>query len=131
MEYTYTKLREKLRNSTNKVSPVVLWKSESENYPNIYLLVQSLFVLPYSSVPVERIFSNLKDIKTPKRNRLTLDNLEACLMGYQHSKSEIFSISEEMKENYKKKKVLVSKVIKEEKKNINKVLIEKGIWLVH
>jgi len=54
MEYTYTKLREKLRNSTNKVSPVVLWKSESENYPNIYLLVQSLFVLPYSSVPVER-----------------------------------------------------------------------------
>jgi len=52
-------------------------------------------------------------------------------MGYQHSKSEIFSISEEMKENYKKKKVLVSKVIKEEKKNISKVLIEKGIWLVH
>ena len=88
-------------------------------------------MLPYSSVPVERIFSNLKDIKTPKRNRLTLDNLEACLMGYQHSKSEIFSISEEMKENYKKKKVLVSKVIKEEKKNISKVVIEKGIWLVH
>ena len=54
VEYTYRKIREKLRNSTSKISPIVLWENESGTYPNIHLLIQSLFVLPYSSVPVER-----------------------------------------------------------------------------
>jgi len=96
MEYTYTKIKDRLRASTTKISPLTVWKNESLTYPNMYLLVKALFVLPYSSVPVERVFSNMKDIKNTKRNRLTLDNIEACLLGYQASKSKSFVINEDM-----------------------------------
>ena len=127
VEYTYTKIREKLRNSTSKISPIVLWENESGTYPNIHLLVQSLFVLPYSSVPVERIFSNLKDIKSPKRSKLTLDNSGACLLGYQMFKSEDFRITEAMVENYiEKKKVVTTKIIKEKSIESSQLSLEKG-----
>ena len=128
MEYTYTRLREKIRTSISKVSPVILWKSEAKNYPNMYLLVEALLVLPYSSVPVERVFSSMKDIKTPKRNRLGLDNLEACLLGYQASKSENLHISDPMIESYiNKKKVKNIKVVNENPKLSRQPSFEKGI----
>jgi len=110
MEYTFAKIREKLRNSIGRVSPLTLWKNEAQTYPNMNLLVEALLVLPYSSVPVERVFSSLKDIKTPKRNRLTVFNLEACLLGYQAFKSQSFNITEEMVQNYvHKKKLLIQR----------------------
>jgi len=56
MEYTFAKIRKKLRNSIGRVSPLTLWKNEAQTYPNMNLLVEALLVLPYSSVPVERAF---------------------------------------------------------------------------
>jgi len=40
----------------------------------------SLLNLPVSSISVERAFKAMKSIKTPKRNRLLSDNLEALLL---------------------------------------------------
>ena len=37
-------------------------------------------VFPFSSCSIERIFSQCTDIKTIKRNKLGISNLEACLM---------------------------------------------------
>ena len=61
MEYTYNKIRERLKTNVTKISPLALWKNESSTYPNMYLLARALFVLPYSSVSVERAFSVMKD----------------------------------------------------------------------
>jgi len=115
MEYTYTKIKDRLRASTTKLSPLTVWKNESLVYPNMCLLVKALYVLPYSSVPVERVFSNMKDIKNTKRNRLTLDNMEAYLLGHQASKLGSFDINEEMIDVYmKREKVIKNKIIKSE-----------------
>ena len=105
MEYSHGKIRETLRNSITKISPLTLWKRESLNYPNMYLVAQAVFVLPYSSISVERVFSTMKDIKNRKRNRLTIQNLEACLLDYQATRSESFSITVKMIENYLNPKV--------------------------
>jgi len=64
------------------VSPLKIWQSE------MVTIARAVTVLPYSSVEVERIFSAMKDIKNVKRNRLSLDNVEACLLGYQYFNSE-------------------------------------------
>lgn len=70
--------------------------------------------MPYSSIPVERTFSALKDIKNQKRNRLTCENVEALLLGYQHFHCEKVTVSIDILEEYlqlkdRKKKVLLSK----------------------
>ena len=70
------------------ISPLKIWQGEISNYPNIYLIAKAIAVLPYSSVQVERIFSAMKDIKNVKRNRLSIDNVEACLLGYQAFNNE-------------------------------------------
>ena len=111
MGYTYNKIKEKLRNSITKTSSLTIWKSQSELYPNVYTLVRALLVLLYTSVQVERVFSTMKNIVNIKRNRLTVENVEACLLGYQASKSESFCITDDMVNNYisNKKVVKVNK----------------------
>ena len=111
MGYTYNRIKERLRNTITKVSPLTIWKSESLSYPNMFLLARALFVLPYTSIPVERVFSTLKDIVNIKRNKLTIDNVEACLLGYQAFKTETFIITDEIIENY----TAVKKVVKKSK----------------
>ena len=99
MEYSYNKIKEKI-DKTDKASLLKVWKNESITYPNMYLVARAIFVLPYSSMAVERVFSALKDIKNKKRNRLTTENVEACLLGHQATRSEKFVITEAMIENY-------------------------------
>ena len=77
----------------------------------MFLLARALFVLPYTSIPVERVFSTLKDIVNIKRNKLTIDNVEAYLLGYQAFKTETFIITDEIIENY----TTVKKVVKKSK----------------
>jgi len=81
-------------------------------------LAKALLVLPSSTVPVERVFSQLKDYKNPKRSRLTTENLEASLLVYQEYQSFEFQLTEDMMERYrnlwtKKKKAENPKIIKE------------------
>lgn len=67
-----------------KISPLETWKNLEEDYPTLCTLARALMTLPCSTVAVERAFSSLKNIKNAKRNRLTIHNLEACLLTYQN-----------------------------------------------
>ncbi len=70
------------------------WKSFGNKYPVTFKLARAVQVLSYSSVPIERKFSQLTDIKTLKRNRLSVENLQACLFVKQEHHDE--QITEEM-----------------------------------
>jgi len=54
----------------------------------IYKLARAIQTLPYSSVNVERAFSIATDIKTIKRNNLSVESLQACLFIKQESNED-------------------------------------------
>ena len=116
LEYSYKKIQNKMTNGLQKISPIKIWQNLASSYPTIYLVARALLVLPYTSIPVERVFSALKDIKNQKRNRLSTENVEALLLGYQYFRSQKLEITVEMFDNYlemkeaksKKKKVLIT-----------------------
>lgn len=65
-------------------------------------LAKSILVLPYTSAPVERVFSQIEDFATPKKSRLTTENLEACLIVQQAQQFEgyDFEITSDMLSKY-------------------------------
>ena len=69
-----------LRSKIQNTNYLEAWRSQQSNYPLLYKLVRSLQALPYSIVNIERTFSDLVVIKTCKRNRLSVANIEACLL---------------------------------------------------
>ena len=81
-------------------NPIDIWSSMKTSYPLCSSLAYALFVLPHSTVSVERIFSSMKDIKTFKRNRLSRETLEACLLGYQSFKGNEMKIRMSMVKRY-------------------------------
>ena len=109
-----------------------VWHSLSEEFPTLSILARALCVLPTSTVNLERTFSKLKEVKSPKRNRLTVENLEACLLTQQYFGTNVIVIKPKLilemieseteedeggvEENGegKKKKVLVTKTKKED-----------------
>ena len=94
------------------------WRNLSCDFPLLAKLALSIAVLPHSSVPVERIFSQLKDFKTGKRNRLTAKNIESSLLIYQAYGEDTSSIlTKEMFENYKVKYKKEKSLEKEHKEN--------------
>ncbi len=50
-------------------------------FPNLAELMVNLLVLPHSSAAVERIFSQVKLIKTDLRNRLDTESINALLLS--------------------------------------------------
>ena len=83
-----------------RASILDIWSGIGEYYPLCYKLASALFVLPHSSVEVERVFSKVRDVKTFKRNRLSVESLEVCLLGYQAFKSEKLHITEGMLDRF-------------------------------
>ncbi len=77
-----------------------VWEKEKANYTLIFKLAKALQVLPYSTAGVERVFSALTDIKTIKRNRLDITNLQSCLLVKQHFRNKEVSISEDIISRY-------------------------------
>ena len=73
-----------------------VWRKNKLKFPLLYQLVRALMVTPYSSCSIERIFSKCKDVKTLKRNRLSTQNLESCLLIKQEYGESNFGFSEEM-----------------------------------
>ena len=55
------------------------WLSNTE-FPKTVCLVRCLHALSYSSASVERVFSKMLNTQTPHRNRLSVKNLESCLL---------------------------------------------------
>jgi len=91
----------KKQHETSNRTILESWEYLSAPYPNISKLAKSILVLPHSSVPVERIFSQMQDFKTEKRNRLTTENLETSLLVFQAFNEFDFEISPNMMEKYK------------------------------
>ena len=115
MEYNYKKIKAKYFNPIHDISYIDIWNHLKPVYPNMFELARGLLVIPYSSVSVERIFSSLKNIKIPTRSRLTTENLESCLLGYQHFGTEALQITEKMLDDYealKKENLQILKVLK-------------------
>ena len=81
---------------------VHFWTTMQSEYPILSKLALSVQTLPYSTACVERTFSVPRDIKKPKRNRLSSESLEACLL-IQHELEGINDLfmTPEMIENYK------------------------------
>lgn len=78
------------------------WNRLRDSYPLLWRLARAVAVFPYASVPVERIFSQLKEFKTKKRSRLTVKNLEACLLVYQaYGETTDSIVTPEMIQRYK------------------------------
>jgi len=75
----------------------------------IFKLARAAQTLPYSTASVERNFSQLLDVKTIKRNRLGVENTEACLLIKQEARDECINqssiINSNMIANYSKKVV--------------------------
>ena len=56
------------------------------HYPDIYKLARALQTIPYSTAAVERTFSDMKNVKSLKRNRLSCETLEALVFIRQEIK---------------------------------------------
>ena len=89
-----------LRRIQNLSSCLEGWSKESQ-FPLIFRLAKAIQVLPYSSVPVERHFSVATDIKTIKRNNLTVDSVQACLLSKQFFQADELYFNSEMQQKYR------------------------------
>ena len=97
------------------------WAKQEKDFPLISRLAKSLLTLPYTSAEVERLFSTFKVFKTSYRNRITAQNLEACLLSEQFFEFKDFEILPEMYEKYKTLWVSQKKKVINPKKQVNKV----------
>jgi len=75
----------------DEVSFLRQWQPFADRYPVTYKIARAVQILPYSTVPIERKFSQLTDIKTLKRNRLSIENLQTCLFVKQEFKDKNLS----------------------------------------
>ena len=101
-QYNFKKIKSSLG---FELSPIQIWKGLKKTYPTMYVLATALMTLPHSSVCVERIFSKLRDIKTLKRNRLSIENLEACIINFEHFETAQIHIVDQMKIDYLKSRI--------------------------
>ena len=99
LEAAFMRIRED--HLSSKINIDQTWKLLSMEYPLVSKLALALLVLPYSTVSVERLFAEISDFKTPKRNRMTIENLEACLIVYQDSRESSNFITDTMIYRYK------------------------------
>jgi len=80
-EFHFDDLQQSLRSYGD--NQIKFWKNQSIEYPTMSKISLAVLTLPYSTVSVERTFSMLKDIRDPRRNRLSTEGTEACLLGHQ------------------------------------------------
>lgn len=57
--------------------------TETYLFPNLKVVISVLLVLPFANVSVERIFNDLKIIKTEHRNALNTDTISNILFTKQ------------------------------------------------
>jgi hypothetical protein len=71
-----------------------IWRRNSCEFPLIYRLARAMTLMPYSSRSLERVFFQCGAIKTIKRNRLSVESLEAVLLikqAFEDSKVQVTS----------------------------------------
>ena len=84
----------------SEISIVRRWEMLSKNYYCMAKLAKALMVLPYSSAPVESLFSEFKVFKTAYRNQITVESLEASILSEQSSEVNQSSLLPIMLEKY-------------------------------
>ena len=67
---------------------------EAKDWPNVLLLCQLLFSLPFTNSAVERAFSKLKVLKADRRNRLFIDSLDDLQVNIEGQCPENFSAND-------------------------------------
>ena len=82
------------------VSILKRWCMLMKEYPHLASLARVVLVIPYSTSRVESLFSEFKALKTPYRNRLNVDNLEASILGQQYFREDESRILPEMRQKY-------------------------------
>jgi len=85
-------------------------------------------VLPQSSVCIERVFAQLKNFKTEKRNRLNTENLQASLLLFQKHGDGSFEVTPQMIEMYRnlKKKPPKRIVIQSKSQQPDQIVVEEA-----
>jgi hypothetical protein len=61
------------------------WRSHESNYPTLARMARDYLVIPATSAPVERLFSESGNVITSERNRLGSDVIRATTLPYQKS----------------------------------------------
>jgi len=82
-----------------------VWKLREDDYPLVFRSGRALQVLPYSTASIERNFSTLGDIKTVKRNHISITNLEGYLLLKQEHKKQKIDFNPKSSEILKKKHI--------------------------
>jgi len=95
LEFNFKDLGLKLASLSQNL--IVFWSSQKSDYPLLSKLALACITLSYSTVSIERTFSILRDIKTPKRNKLCFASMEACLLIH-HDSKDGFQVTQEMLE---------------------------------
>jgi len=101
LENNYTEMRKSIK-SKNIDNYLEAWRIEKRKYPLIYRLALAMQTLPYSSASIERLFSEIGKIVTVKRNRLSIQNIEACIFVRQEYKGKTNYFTKEMCNKYYK-----------------------------
>jgi hypothetical protein len=73
-------------------SVMEIWFKWRNNHPKLFRLVQAIQVFPYSTAQAKREFSILEVTKNPRKDRLTIENLEAALIIKQEDNSTVEEI---------------------------------------
>jgi len=80
-------MRKSLKNN-KKEEYLRVWYDQRQYYPLSYKLACAVETIQYTSASIERLFSDMGNIVTVKRNRLTVENIEACLLIRQEKREK-------------------------------------------
>ena len=86
--------------NSSDVSIIKRWSLLSNFYPTMAKLARAMLVIPYSSAPVESLFSEFKTFKTSYRNRINVSNLESSIISEQHFRDGTPQITQQMIDKY-------------------------------
>ena len=101
LEYNFSDMKKQKEQLSHE--NVLFWTSLRAEYPLICKLALAVLTLPYSTACVERTFSLLKDIKDVRRNRLSSESVEACVLIHDDlGNMENFFVTSDMIQKYSK-----------------------------
>jgi len=80
-----------------------IWRGVSGRFALLYKLARAVYVLSYSTADIERTFSRAEIVKNTRRNKLSTQRLEACLLARQYFGKEGYYFTSEMTALYNKK----------------------------
>ena len=72
-----------------KLDPLIFWKENHVDFPNIWRIAQVILAIPAMSASCERMFSGLKQIITPQRSQLKDEIAGNLILSYMRSKQKL------------------------------------------